>query len=143
MAEGILRYRWEQSGREGLTVSSMGIHGLDSQAASKFGQEICEENGIDISSHRSKKLVIPELEAADLILSMEWVQKDFLRIFFPKFSDKSFLLGVWPDMEKQKKSKKDNIKDPYGGSKKAYRETFEVISGHITRVMTAIEQFYF
>lgn len=143
MAEGILRYKWEKSGRDGLAVSSMGIHGLDQQEASKLGRELCAEHDIDISSHRSRKLVIPELEEADLILSMEWVQKDFLRVFFPKFDDKSFLLSLWPDIEQRKKSKKDNIKDPYGSNRKAYEETFEIISGHVTRVMVALEQFFF
>ena len=143
MAEGILRHKWKMSGREGLAVSSMGIHGLDHQEASKLGRELCAENGIDISSHRSRKLVMPELEEADLILSMEWVQKDFLRVFFPRLDDKSFLLSLWPDIERRKKSKKDNIKDPYGSNKRAYEEAFRVISEHVTRVMLALEQIYF
>ncbi len=143
IAEGMLRHRWEKSGRDGLIVSSMGIHGLDQQEASKLGMELCAENGIDISSHRSRKLIVPELEEADLILSMEWVQKDFLRMFFPKFDDKSFLLSVWPDIGRKKKSKKDNIKDPYGGSRRNYETAYNIISDHIVRVMIALEQYYF
>ena len=143
MAEGLLCHKWEKTGRDGLVVSSMGIHGLDQQEASKLGRELCAEDGIDISPHRSRKLIVPELEEADLILSMEWVHKEFLRVFFPRFDDKSFLLSLWPDIEKKKKSKKDNIKDPYGGSRKAYQEAYGIISGHVTRVMLALEQLYF
>jgi len=138
MAEAVLRHEWKRRKKDGLYVSSMGIHGLDNQEASKYAQEICNEHGIDLSEHRSRKLIIPELEEADLILSMEKVQKEFIHLFFPRFSDKNFLLGAWPG----KATKKSNIKDPIGGSEKFYRQTFDIIEGHIKRIIPAIEEMY-
>ncbi len=143
MAEGILRYRWQQMGNDGLVVSSMGIYGLDHQAASKYSIQICQEHGIDISGHRSRKLEFEELDEACLILSMEWMQRDFLNTFFPRVQDRNYILGAWPDIERTKKSKKDNVKDPYGGSFKHYKETFKVIDRHIERIIPAIEELYF
>lgn len=139
MAEAILRHEWKQQGKDGLYVSSMGIHGLDNQEASKYSKEICEEHGIDLSEHRSRKLMIPELEEADLILSMEKIQKEFIQLFFPKFSDKNFLLGAWPEKE----SKKSNIRDPMGGSQKLYRQVYDIISKHINRIIPIIDEMYY
>ena len=117
MAEGILRYEWEQLGKKDLQVSSMGIHGLEHQKASTLAKEVCEENAIDISSHRSRSLIIPELETADIFLSMEKVQKEFIQLFLPKLSDKNFMLGAWPDQE----TRKSNIKDPIKRPIKVYK----------------------
>jgi len=139
MAEAILRYEWKQQGKDSLYVSSMGIHGLDNQEASKYSKEVCEEHGIDLSEHRSRRLIIPELEEADLILSMEKIQKEFIQLFFPKFSDKNFLLGAWPEKE----TRKSKIKDPMGGSLKLYKQIYEVIAGHITRITPVIEEMYY
>jgi protein-tyrosine-phosphatase len=139
MAEGLLRKRWEENGYDGLIVSSMGIHGLDRQEASAFAREICEENNIDIASHRSRKLDISELESSDLILSMEKVHKEFLKLFFPRFDDKNSLLGAWPDAP----TRKSDIRDPMGKSKKTYQQVFTVLSGHIDRIIPVIRELYF
>ena len=137
MAEALLRAKWEQLGYDGLVVSSMGIHGLDNQEASKLAQEVCKENSIDISEHRSRRLDIPELETADFIFSMEKVQKEFLKLFFPKFDDKSFLLGAWPEKE----TRKSDIKDPMGSPLKTYKQVYKVIDGHVERIIPALREF--
>lgn len=138
MAEAILRKEWGEKKRDNLIVSSMGIHGLDQQQPSQFAINVCKENDIDISSHRSRSLVIPELESADLVFSMELFHKEFIKLFFPKFNDKSFLLGAWPE----KKNRKSNIKDPMGGSLRTYKQVYKIIAGHIERIIPAIEELY-
>lgn len=137
MAEALLRTKWKQQGYDGLVVSSMGIHGLDSQEASKFAREVCEENSIDLSRHRSRRLDISELESSDFIFSMEKVQKEFLKLFFPKFEHKSFLLGAWPEKEKRK----SDIKDPIGSPIKVYKQVFMVIEGHIDRIVPELRKY--
>ncbi len=139
MAEAILRHEWKQQGKDGLYVSSMGIHGLDNQEASKYSKELCEEHGIDLSEHRSRSLIIPELEEADLIFSMEKIHKEFIQLFFPKFSDVNFLLGAWPEKE----NKKSNIRDPMGGSRKLYKQVYEIITKHVSRVIPIIDEMYY
>ncbi len=138
VAEALLRAKWKQFGYDGLVVSSMGIHGLDHQEASKFAQEVCGENSIYISEHRSRKLDIPELESADFIFSMEKVQKEFLKLFFPKFDDKSFLLGAWPEKE----TRKSDVKDPMGSALKIYKQVYKVIDKHIDRIIPVLREFY-
>jgi len=139
MAEGLLRARWKECGYDGLIVSSMGIHGLDHQEASSLAREICSEHTIDISSHRSRRLDLSELESSDLVLSMEKIHREFLKLFFPRLDDKSSLLGAWPD----ESGRKSDIRDPMGKSKKVYLQVFNIISGHIDRIIPAIRELYF
>ena len=138
-AEALLREKWKQSGYDGLIVSSMGIHGLDKQEASENAKNVCKENDIDLSEHRSRRLDIPELESADIIFSMEKVQKEFLKLFFPKFDDKSFLLGAWP----AKETRKSDIKDPMGSTLKTYKQVYKIINEHIDRIIPEIREYYY
>ena len=138
VAEGVLRQRWAAMGRNDLAVSSMGIHGLDHQPASKNAQLVCEENGIDISAHLSRPLVYEELEAAHLVLGLERVHKEFINTFFPRFDDKVFLLGAWP----QEATRKSNIADPMGQGMKAYRKAFEIISNHVDRILPTLIEYF-
>jgi protein-tyrosine phosphatase len=138
MAEGIMRHEWNNLGFDGLAASSMGIHGVDNQEPSSIVVDICKEHRIDISAHRSRKLFLPELESADLILGMEKVHREFLHLFFPSLDDKNFLLGAWPEDE----TRKSAIKDPMNSSPKVFREIFLLIQSHITRIIPIIKELY-
>ena len=131
MAEGILRHKCLIAGRDDCIISSMGIQGLDNSPASEYVQIICEENGIDISSHRSRSLIFEELQQADIIFSMESVHREFLQTFHPWCRDKVFLLGAWPGKE----TRKSPIRDPYGGSLEENREIYYIINYHIDRIL--------
>lgn len=131
MGEAILRERWKNAGLGGLTVSSMGIHGLDNKPASSLAQQICAENGIDLSGHRSRPLVPDEIRDADLVLSMEGIHQEFLSLFFPQYAEKFSLLGAWPEAPR----KKSNIPDPMGGSARVYKKAYTQISTQIDRIL--------
>jgi protein-tyrosine phosphatase len=136
MAEGILRDKWRQNSGAGLVVSSMGVHGLDSQGPSELAQQVCAEHGIDISAHLSRQLSYDDLEKAHIILAMEPLHREFINLFFPRFSDKVFLLGAWPDKE----TRKSTIADPMGKPIKVYRRAYDIIAGHIDRIVPKIEE---
>jgi protein-tyrosine phosphatase len=138
MAEAIFRDRCLKAGRQDFVVSSMGIHGLDCKPASKLAQEVCMNHGIDLSAHRSRELVFEELEQSTLIFTMDPVQKEFIRIFFPRLLEKIFLFAAWPDQE----TRKSFVADPMGSGIKAYKRTFDIISGHIDRIYPVILQNY-
>lgn len=134
MAEGILKARWALNTGEGR-VSSMGIHGLNHQPASELARQLCEEHGIDISQHLSRPLGFDELNRADLIFTMEMVQKDFILLFLPHLVDRVSLLGSWPD----KDASKYNIRDPIGGAVKEYRQAYDAIARHIDRILPFLQ----
>jgi protein-tyrosine-phosphatase len=139
MAEAILRAHWAKEAGRGLVVSSMGIHGADGLPPTDLAIQACFENGLDISSLRSRPLVPEEMKQADLILVMEPVQKEFLRMFYPDLDDLVFLLGAWP---KRDDSKKATVKDPVGGTGKDYRNAFKILSGHIDRIIPLLRNEY-
>jgi protein-tyrosine-phosphatase len=131
MAEGFLRYKWHNMERSDLTVSSMGIQGVNDSPATEYARAVCKENGFDISSHRARSPVGEELLKADLILCMEPVHKKFVQVFFPWRRDRVALLGAWPDKE----TRKSAIQDPMGGSYKKYQKIFFIIKEHIERII--------
>jgi protein-tyrosine-phosphatase len=137
MAEGILRAKIVKLGRNDFYVTSSGIHARENQSATDHAVEICKENGIDITHHLSRPLNPKELHAADLVLAMEPVQKDFMLLFFPGLQDKVGLLGAWPEAE----NRKSIIPDPMGGDEKEYRKTFELINSHIERIIPYLLDF--
>jgi protein-tyrosine-phosphatase len=130
MAEGLMRHKCKEEGRNDMTVSSMGIYGLNDYSATEYAQKVCEKDGFDISSHKARYLVGDELQKADLILCMEPVHKKFIQTFFPWLHKKVFLLGAWPE----KQTRKSAIKDPMGGSYEKYQEIYSLIKTHIERI---------
>jgi protein-tyrosine-phosphatase len=116
----------------------MGIHGLDFKPPSTYAIEVCNENGIDISSHLSRPLFPDELRNADFVFVMEPIHKEFIYTFFPAMQDRMHLLGSWP----QKDSSKGVVSDPIGGSMEQYRKTFRKIKTHIDRILPYIFQLY-
>ncbi|OQY14453.1 MAG: hypothetical protein B6I30_00390 [Desulfobacteraceae bacterium 4572_187] len=131
MAEGFLRYKWHQTERDDISVSSMGTQGLNNSPPTEYAQAVCKTNGFDISYHRSRSLKGKELLKSDLILCMEPVHKRFIQIFFPWYEERVGLLGAWPDRENRKSS----IEDPMGGSYKKYLKIFGIIKIHIERII--------
>ncbi|MEJ2657020.1 MAG: hypothetical protein P8012_07450 [Desulfobacterales bacterium] len=130
MAEGLMRHKCKEAARHDLTVSSMGIHGLNDYPATEYAQKVCEDDGFDISSHRARYLMGDELQKADLILCMEPVHIKFIETFFPWIREKVFLLGAWPE----KANRKSAIQDPMGGSYEKYQQVYNLIKGHIERI---------
>jgi protein-tyrosine-phosphatase len=139
MAQGIMKARWEATGRHDCIATSMGIHGLDAQPPTDLAVKVCVENSIDISKIRSRSIVADEIKTADLIFAMEPFHKEFLRIFFPECTDRLFLLGAYPDL---KESKKHSTKDPVGGTIKDYRKAFESLAGNIDRIIPLLQAEY-
>lgn len=131
MAEGILRQRWLDAGDSDLTVSSMGVQGLDDSPATDLAQQVCAENGIDISEHRSRPISGEELQTAELILCMEQGHVSFLNTFYPWHSDRVALLGAWPGKPKRKHT----VQDPMGGSQLLYQKVYGIIEAHIDRIL--------
>ena len=130
-AEGLLKHRWKLAGKGDLEVTSMGIGGIEGEPASEYSRQLCRENGIDIESHRSRGMRIEELKEADIVFVMEMAQLRHLRLLFPAFRDKIFMLGVWPG----KKTWRTTIKDPIGRPLKVYQSVYKTIDSHIDRIM--------
>ncbi|WP_300173231.1 low molecular weight protein-tyrosine-phosphatase [uncultured Aliivibrio sp.] len=81
------------------TVESAGISvtksNLNNAGAHPYSQQVCNENGVDISRHRARQLT-PELcYDFDLILVMSHEQIEEVAQLAPLSRSKTMLLGYW------------------------------------------------
>jgi len=136
MAEGVLRNKLIKNSISHIQVSSMGTDGLKNAEASSLSLQVCLEKGIDISNHRSRRLVPDELIKSSLILVMEVVHYEYLYSFFPVVKEKCYLLKAWPSGG----TSKHNIKDPMGGTKNVYKKAFKEIDKSIERIFPQLLQ---
>lgn len=104
-----------------IEISSAGIFARENDKPSSYAVEVMEEKGIDISSHRSRKLNRTLVEEASLIFVMTNEQAKLLKELFPEFEYKIFTLGS------------EDIEDPYGGSIEKYREIRDKIEEEIKK----------
>ncbi|MFC1553563.1 low molecular weight protein arginine phosphatase [candidate division KSB1 bacterium] len=129
MAEGIMKKLTEG---EDIIVESAGIHAMDGFPASDNSVKVMSERGMDISSHISRTLTEKMMSEANLVLAMSPEHVDYVRVFFPKYFDKVYLL------KKYGREDEDifdvTVNDPIGGDEDIYRECFNVLKGEIKRV---------
>jgi len=112
MAEGLAR---EMLG-EAIQVSSAGMEAWDGEQASAHTLEVLKEQKLDISGHRSRRISAELLAEADWIIPMTLAQEERLRRLFPQFLPKIRFLGDWGEHKRE-------VRDPWGGSLDAYRQT--------------------
>jgi protein-tyrosine-phosphatase len=115
VAEAILRDRLQQAGLTDWTVSSAGTWAITARGASHFSRELLARQGLDISDHQAAMIDEQQLTKADLVLCMENGHVEALRIEFPQYGHKIYLLS-------QMVNRRYNIADPYGSPIDAYRE---------------------
>ncbi len=131
MAEGVLRTRLARVGCRGIEVSSMGVRGLEGRPATPEACRACSEHGIDISAHQARALVMEELAGADLVLTMDLVQRDIVLEVRPELESRTVLLAAWP----REARLGDIVHDPIGRPLRVYRQVFADIERHVSRIV--------
>jgi protein-tyrosine-phosphatase len=136
MAEAILRDVIFREKMENLVASdSSGIWAMGGQPPSSLTKSVVEENGGDISGHRSKPITLDNIKSSDLILCMTPTHtKDLLKIF-PHFDSKIFTLK---DYQRKKTLPNPAVDDPIGMNLNFYRRVYSEINGEIERIWPAI-----
>lgn len=117
MAEGLLR-AYCINNKIHAVVSSAGVGALVGEPAAMYAQEVMNEHGIDISSHKAREITQEMVLDSDLILVMIDEQKEAVEREFPFARGKVHALGKWQNLE---------IGDPYKKPKKAFLHTFNTI----------------
>ncbi|MEN6324948.1 MAG: low molecular weight protein arginine phosphatase [Syntrophomonas sp.] len=100
-------------------ISSAGIYTQEGMSPSEEALEAMLEEGIDLSSHKSRKISGDLLKQADLILTMTAAHCSYLRNNYPEINHNIFHLSEYAGIGSQE------IIDPYGLGRQAYRETVE------------------
>jgi len=122
MAEGVLRYKFDQSGLSHIQVNSAGTFGWDNHKPTSDAIQACSEIGVDISSLRSTPISGQMIHEADIAVAMQTHHIDEMKRDYDGPAEKLFLLGDFhggqPGIE---------IKDPYGLTLSFYRNVLQII----------------
>ena len=119
MAMGLMRLQIKNTTEE-WSIHSAGIWSDNRYPAAVNTQIVLGEYGMDISTHRSTLVSRDLLNEYALVLVMEANQKEILRLSFPEFASRIFLLSEMVD-------ENFDIVDPVGGSLNDFRYTASVI----------------
>jgi len=114
MAMGL--FRKKVSDQAGWQIESAGTWTIQGQPAASYTLQVLQHRGIDIYDHRSRPVNRELLAQFNLILTMESGHKEALRVEFPEFSDRIFLLS-------EMIGEVSNIPDPIGRSIDDFEET--------------------
>ena len=134
MAEGILKKMIAENYKDLIIVKSAGTNTITSMSATAFSQEAAKDNGINISSHRSKPLTESLAAKNDLIFVMTQEHIEFIKAYFMKHLDKVYALKKF----NKPKVKNIDIDDPIGGSLNSYKKIFKEINKEIERIFPTL-----
>jgi len=147
MAEGIMKNILKQvEGNEiprgEYEVESRGIFAVDGDKASENSIIVMNSMfGIDVSSHRAKRLTEKDVAESQLILTMTQAHKSAIIASFPQAENKVFTLKEYAAMEGKNVRtgwhaiSSLDIRDPYGGSLEDYRECAAEINEAVKKVI--------
>ncbi len=113
MAEGFLRARAIRERRDDVLALSAGLFPAPGAPAANFAQLVMKNRNIDITSHRSRRLAAPHVEAADVIVTMTEPMTEVVKAMFPEAADKVTTLSRWSGGT-------GDVSDPYGGTMREY-----------------------
>jgi len=134
MAAGIFKVILDERVTAGeWIVESAGTWGLDGEPPAAGSQAVLRSKGIEFSDHRSRSINEEIIQSFDLILTMENGQKEALRMEFPEFSDRIYLLSEMVNL-------KQDINDPYGGVYSEYEQAADEIEEYLTTGFDSIIQ---
>lgn len=133
MAAALFRERLKQMRPDwqAWRVDSAGTWALEGEMASAYSQQVMAEEGIDISSHRSRQVTSEMLQAYDLILTMEVGHKEALQVEFPAIARRVFLLS-------EMAGRVEPVEDPYGGSIADYHAAAKQMDAILEKAMPRI-----
>ena len=119
-----------------LEILSAGTCAVDGSPPSSFAINVAALHGINLKFHRSRQITEEIAKSADLILTMEKNQKDYIKQQWPNIDNIHELKKFGLD----KNSVKDSfgIMDPIGMGFDVYRKVFEELQREITRISQVI-----
>jgi len=118
-----------------VDVVSAGTAAWDGQPATTPSIEVAAADGVDLQSHRSRR-VSPELvRSADLVLVMERAHLAAVRALGADPS-RTHVLNEYL----QQGTSDSPVSDPFGASREAYEECWRRITHHVDRVVPHIRE---
>lgn len=133
MAEGLFKKLTQ--GREcEFTVSSAGISAMNGFPPTKETIEVMKEEGIDVASHRSRRLNLDMIQLADKIIVMEEMHKNCVLKMLPEANAKTFIITEF-DVEDRSAQSDSGVRDPISMSEDFYRGTMFAIKEYVRNMI--------
>jgi protein-tyrosine-phosphatase len=125
MAVGLLRKRFSERGLDSrYQVLSAGVQAENGRKASRHAIIVMAQRWIDITDHLSHTITGDDMARADLILVMSEEQAKTIRQAWPQYGWKVHRLSEMAD-------KRQDVKDPYGGSLEKYEACADTMARYI------------
>jgi protein-tyrosine-phosphatase len=118
---------------DGFLLGSAGVGAMDGYPPSAETLRVLEEQGIDASEHRSRKITSAMVRTADKIFVMEVMHKDAILQHWPEAAEKTHLLTEYSTDEFQRSLEID-IPDPIRMPNNFYNNVFQVIRDCVERI---------
>jgi protein arginine phosphatase len=138
MAVGVLESDLSTQALSVARITSAGTGALTGLPASENSIRVCEEEGIDISRHRSRAVTRDVLEQNDLVLAMEKHHADAMRRLAPDLGDRIHLLSQYA--ADGNPAVQGGVPDPIGGNLEDYRLIFAEIRDQIRAALPRLER---
>lgn len=121
--------------RERVEIVSAGTAASEGQPATSLSVEVARRDGVELSSHRSRRLTPALARAADVILVME---REHARAVQALGGDprRTHVLNEWPEPGEPELP----VSDPFGASSEAYEECWRRIRHHAKRVASQLRE---
>ena len=123
LAEGLFKKYLSDNNITDVEVNSGGISAFPGDEVSQNSVLAAKQRGVDISSHRARRLNARDLTETDLFVCMTESHKNVIS----KYCDSSKIMTL-------------NVPDPYGMSLEAYNECAEKIENTFPLIMSRIEK---
>ena len=131
MAEGLMNHMAKKNGLD-IEAKSAGIFTWVGQNVSEEAVEVIKEEGIDISSHKSRLITRNLVEEADLILTMTVGHKEQLLSGYGCYD---FLDGKIYTLKEYAYGVEEDIEDPFGRGIQAYKNAKDEIKEAIQEII--------
>ena len=132
MAEGLFRKLAEGREHE-FSVASAGISAMDGFPATEETIRAMNDEGVDVSGHRSRRLSYDMIHSADQIYVMEEIHRELILRIAPEAEPKVLLLTEVAGQ--RERSGYNEIPDPIRMSSSFYRNVLSVIRDCVTKIV--------
>jgi glycine hydroxymethyltransferase len=130
MAVGLVK---KLAGAEKYILLSAGTASGEGMPPSSHAREVMEEEGVDISDHRSRMLDADLLEQADDVLVMAESHRRQIADWFKSYAKKTRLIREFDTVRDDRDY--PNVPDPIGLGKKAYIKCKNMIKRSLERAL--------
>lgn len=120
LAEAYLKYQLEKHGLP-IVVQSAGLETSFGKPAHSLAQVVGTQSGLLLSTHATQPLHKEQVERADMIVVMEWGQRNRVIKLYPQARKKVFLLRQFYDRSVRE------VADPYSGTLEDFQLCFSMI----------------